>query len=91
MALEMMLQYEGFDVWTAKDGEEALARIEREAGDGRHAAVVLTDVKMPKLDGLEGKTLREGRRCKQSDGEESDRDGSEHRRSPRRDASEGCW
>ena len=52
MALEMMLQYEGFDVWTAKDGREALARIEREASDGNHAAVVLTDVKMPKLDGI---------------------------------------
>ena len=27
MALEMLLQYEGFEVWTARDGKEALARM----------------------------------------------------------------
>jgi len=52
MALEMMLQYEGFEVWTAKDGAEALARVEQEEARGRHPAVVLTDVKMPNLDGI---------------------------------------
>ena len=30
LALEMLLQYEGFEVWTARDGEEALARLERD-------------------------------------------------------------
>ena len=49
-ALEMTLQYEGFDVWTAKDGVEALARMEAEA---RPPSVVLTDLKMPGMDGLE--------------------------------------
>ena len=53
MALEMLLQYEGFEVWTAKEGEEALARLERELEQGRSADVVLTDVKMPRMDGLE--------------------------------------
>ncbi|HVS09289.1 MAG TPA: sigma-54 dependent transcriptional regulator [Planctomycetota bacterium] len=52
MALEMMLQYEGYEVWTAKDGQEALARLEREEGAGRPAEVILCDVKMPRLDGL---------------------------------------
>ena len=52
LSLEMMLQYEGFEVWTAKDGEEALARLEREAHAGRAADVVLSDVKMPRLDGM---------------------------------------
>jgi two-component system nitrogen regulation response regulator NtrX len=53
MALEMMLQYEGYEVWTAKDGAEALARLDQEERDGKHAAIVLTDLKMPKLDGLQ--------------------------------------
>lgn len=48
--LEMTLQYEGFEVWIAKDGREALARIEKE---GRSPALVLTDLKMPGMDGLE--------------------------------------
>lgn len=48
--LEMTLQYEGFEVWTAKSGTEALARLEAEAAA---PALVLTDVKMPGLDGLE--------------------------------------
>ena len=52
LALEMLLQYEGFEVWTAKDGEEALARIEAEDSSGRRPGVVLTDLKMPRLDGL---------------------------------------
>jgi DNA-binding NtrC family response regulator len=53
VALEMLLQYDGFEVWTAKDGAEALARIEQEQAKGRRPALVLTDLKMPKLDGIE--------------------------------------
>jgi len=52
LALEMTLQYQGFEVWTAKDGEEALRRIETEEAKGRRPGVVLTDLKMPKLDGM---------------------------------------
>ncbi len=52
-ALEMMLQYEGFEVWTAGDGQEALARLDQAREAGRQPAVVLSDVKMPRLDGLE--------------------------------------
>ncbi len=53
LALEMLLGYEGYSVWTAKDGEEALARIESEAAKGRRPGVVMTDLKMPRMDGLE--------------------------------------
>ena len=53
MALEMLLLYEGFEVWTSKDGREALARVEKEGLAGRAPALVLTDLKMPGLDGLE--------------------------------------
>ena len=49
-ALEMTLQYEGFEVWTARNGREALARIEAEEAP---PAAVLTDLKMPEMDGLE--------------------------------------
>ncbi len=52
-SLEMILQYEGYDVWTAKDGAECLARLELEDGARRTPAVILCDVKMPKVDGLE--------------------------------------
>jgi two-component system nitrogen regulation response regulator NtrX len=51
-SLEMLLTYEGYDVWTAKDGKEAIARLDREAEEGRSPALVLTDLKMPGLDGL---------------------------------------
>ena len=51
MSLEMMLNYEGYEVWTARDGEEALARLDKEAAAGRGAEVALCDVKMPRLDG----------------------------------------
>jgi two-component system, NtrC family, nitrogen regulation response regulator NtrX len=53
MALEMMLAYEGYEVWTARDGAEALARLTQEEAAGRRPAVILCDVKMPKLDGLQ--------------------------------------
>jgi two-component system nitrogen regulation response regulator NtrX len=52
LALEMTLQYQGFEVWTAKDGTEALRRIEAELREGRRPGVVVTDLKMPGLDGL---------------------------------------
>lgn len=52
LALEMTLNYQGFEVWTAKDGEEALKRIESEDAQGRRPGVVLTDLKMPRLDGM---------------------------------------
>ncbi|QDV07773.1 Nitrogen regulation protein NR(I) [Planctomycetes bacterium Poly30] len=49
-ALEGTLQYEGFNVWTARNGEEALARLRQEKTP---PAAILTDLKMPKVDGLE--------------------------------------
>ena len=52
LALEMLLAYEGFEVWTAKDGEEAEKRLEAEQKKGRRPAAVLTDLKMPRLDGM---------------------------------------
>jgi two-component system, NtrC family, nitrogen regulation response regulator NtrX len=53
LALEMLLQYEGYEVWTARDGVQALARMSSELeGTGRRPALVLTDLKMPELDGL---------------------------------------
>jgi two-component system, NtrC family, nitrogen regulation response regulator NtrX len=53
LALEMLLQYEGFEVWTAKDGEEAWNRLQQEQKAGRVPAMILTDLKMPGVDGLE--------------------------------------
>jgi len=52
LALEMTLHYQGFVVWTAKDGAEALKRLETEEKNGLRAALVLTDLKMPRLDGM---------------------------------------
>ncbi len=43
-----ILQYEKYTVDEAADGKEALAKIEKEAYD-----VVLCDIKMPKMDGIE--------------------------------------
>ena len=51
-ALEMILRYEGFEVWTAGNGKQALLRLEKEQAQGRRAELVLTDVKMPDMDGL---------------------------------------
>ncbi len=50
LALEMLLQYEGWEVWTSKDGREALARLDKEP---HPPSIVLTDLKMPRMDGLE--------------------------------------
>ena len=52
-ALEMLLSYEGYEVWTARDGAEALARLDAEDSNGRQAACVLSDLKMPGMDGLD--------------------------------------
>ncbi|NIQ03565.1 MAG: response regulator [Nitrospinaceae bacterium] len=48
IALETTLKREGFECTCASDGQEALDRCEREIFD-----LVLTDVKMPRLGGLE--------------------------------------
>jgi len=47
-ALDELLGEEGYDTMTAADGEQALARIAEREPD-----VVLTDLKMPRMDGLE--------------------------------------
>ncbi len=52
VAVEMSLTYEGFEVWTAPNGKQALARLDKEEENGRAPAVILTDVKMPEMDGL---------------------------------------
>src|SRR5262249_53095212 len=52
VALEMLLRYEGFEVWTAANARQALTRLDKEQASGRRAEVVLTDVKMPDIDGL---------------------------------------
>ena len=54
MALEMLLQYEGYEVWTSRNGKEALARLDAEfAEHRRRPGVILTDLKMPEVDGLQ--------------------------------------
>lgn len=45
--LSEILAYEGYQITEAKDGEEALSRLETQ-----HYEVVLCDIKMPKLDGM---------------------------------------
>ena len=52
VALEMLLQYEGFEVWTAPSGKHALLRMDKERESGRAPDLLLTDVKMPDMDGL---------------------------------------
>ena len=47
-ALRDILEYEGYDVDEAKDGEEGLDMLRRTSYD-----VALCDIKMPKMDGLE--------------------------------------
>ena len=52
LALEMSLNYHGYEVLVAKDGEEALARLKKEQDALASVAMVLTDLKMPRLDGM---------------------------------------
>lgn len=52
VALEMCLKYDGFSVWTAKHGREALDRLDAEEAQGHRASLIISDVKMPELDGL---------------------------------------
>ncbi len=47
LSLQFLMKKAGYDVRTAKDGEQALAEIAREKPD-----IVLLDVMMPKLDGF---------------------------------------
>jgi len=53
LALELLLDVEGFAVWTARGAKDALARLDEEALQGRRPDAVLCDVKMPGMDGLE--------------------------------------
>ena len=47
LSLQFLMKNAGYDVRTARDGEEALAEIAREKPD-----ILLLDVMMPKLDGF---------------------------------------
>ena len=47
-ALAMLFEMEGFDVMTAGDGEEAYHQAVNEGPD-----LIVTDINMPKVDGLE--------------------------------------
>jgi DNA-binding response OmpR family regulator len=47
LSLQFLMKKSGFEVRTAKDGEEAMAEISRAAPD-----LVLLDVMMPKIDGF---------------------------------------
>ncbi len=47
-ALRQMLEYEGYEVWAAESGPEALEQYARRRPD-----LVLLDIKMPRMDGLE--------------------------------------
>jgi len=53
VALEMILKYEGYRVWTAKSAKVALARLDHEKKNGAVADLILTDVKMPEMDGVQ--------------------------------------
>src|SRR3989304_3289309 len=45
--LEITLKFKGYDVITAKDGGEALEKVEQE-----RPALIITDILMPKMDGF---------------------------------------
>ena len=47
LSLQFLMKKAGYDVRTAKDGEQALAEVAREKPD-----IILLDVMMPKLDGF---------------------------------------
>jgi DNA-binding response OmpR family regulator len=46
--VELGLRYEGFDVWRALDGQEALRQVER-----RRMDLIVLDLNLPSLDGVE--------------------------------------
>lgn len=46
--LKEILEYENFEVFTATDGQQGLALVEKQKFD-----VILCDIKMPKIDGIE--------------------------------------
>ena len=48
-SLELTLKLGGFDVVTASDGVQALARLD----EGLRPDLILTDINMPNMDGLE--------------------------------------
>jgi len=48
LSLQFLMKKAGFDVWVARDGEEALQAVERRAPD-----MVLLDVMIPKRDGYD--------------------------------------
>ncbi|MEZ5973329.1 MAG: sigma-54 dependent transcriptional regulator [Planctomycetota bacterium] len=52
-SLELLLGFEGFEVWTARDGEEAWKRLQQADSAGNLPAAILSDLKMPGCDGLE--------------------------------------
>lgn len=55
MLLQAILEHDGYTVYTANNGEEALDMLEKE-----HVDLVVLDIMMPKMDGYEfTKTLRE--------------------------------
>jgi CheY-like chemotaxis protein len=50
--IETTLQAEGYDVWTATNGQDALDRLLAEYRDGNHVPdVILADIMMPVMDG----------------------------------------
>lgn len=46
--IERLLTSNGYDVITARDGEQALSALEKE-----HVDLILSDIRMPRLDGID--------------------------------------
>ncbi len=58
--LGLLLESKGFDVATAQDGEEALAKASSAAADGLPFQAFVLDVSMPRMDGIDlARTLRD--------------------------------
>ena len=51
--LAAMLKRDGYEVTTAADGEQALAVLARLSGSYGFSGVVITDMKMPVMDGIQ--------------------------------------